>query len=82
MMSNSIPSYALYGRPVDHHRLSAVADAPLAAASGEYLGRGNKCMGNDDTCGANRMKGQELCVGHYRQAVNLAELAEQIESEE
>jgi hypothetical protein len=54
----------------------------LAAASGEYLGRGNKCMGNDDTCGANRMKGQELCVGHYRQAVNLAELAEQIESEE
>jgi hypothetical protein len=43
---------------------------------------GNKCMGNDDTCGANRMKGQELCVGHYRQAVNLAELAEQIESEE
>jgi len=28
------------------------------------------------------MKGQELCVGHYRQAVNLAEVAEQIDSEE
>lgn len=82
MMSNSIPTYALYGKPVDHHRLSFAADAPLAAASGEYLGRGSKCMGNDDTCGANRVKGQELCSGHLRQAINLAELAEQIDSEE
>lgn len=82
MMNNSIPSYALYGRPVDHYRLSAVADAPLAAASAEYLGRGTKCMGNDDTCGANRVKGQELCSGHLKQAINLAKLAEQLESEE
>ena len=82
MMNNSIPTYALYGKPVDHYRLSAIADAPLAAASGEYLGRGNKCMGNDDTCGANRVKGEELCAGHLRQAINLVELAERIDSEE
>ena len=81
MMNSSIPTYALYGKPVDHYRLSAIADAPLAAASAEYLGRGSKCMGNDDTCGANRVRGEELCSGHLKQAINLARLAGQLESE-
>lgn len=83
MMNDKTPTDALYGVPLTHYRVSAIADAvPASQSYGEYVGRGNKCVGNDDTCGANRMKGQEFCVGHYRQAVNLAELAEQIESGE
>jgi len=31
-----------------------------------YVGRGSKCMGNDDTCGANRVKDEVLCAGHLR----------------
>ena len=65
----NIPSYALYGRPVDAQRLSHAADAPLAAASREYIGRGNLCEGNDDTCKASKMRGWHLCYGHMRSYV-------------
>lgn len=65
----NIPSYALYGKPVDSQRLSHAADAPLAAASREYIGRGNLCEGNDDTCKANKMRGWHLCYGHMRSYV-------------
>jgi hypothetical protein len=30
------------------------------------LGRGPKCAGNDDTCNANKMRGQDYCVGHLK----------------
>jgi len=83
MMNNKIPTDMLYGVPLTHYRVSAIADAvPASQSYGEYVGRGSKCMGNDDTCGANRVRGEELCSGHLKQAINLAKLAEQLESEE
>ena len=64
--SKSIPAHALYGAPVGNYRLSAVAGAALAAASAPYIGRGNKCSANEDTCEGMRAKGTELCMGHLR----------------
>jgi hypothetical protein len=66
MNTNSVTAEAYYGTLQNSSSLSAVAGAKLAAASAPYLGRGDKCSGNDDTCGANRMRGQELCVGHMK----------------
>jgi len=40
--------------------------ARLAAASGPYVGRGNKCAGNDDTCEGRRAMGTNYCYGHAR----------------
>jgi hypothetical protein len=65
----NIPVHALYGRPVDSYRLSHVADAPIAAASREYVGRGDLCEGNDNTCKAHKQRGQHLCYGHMRSYV-------------
>ena len=67
MMNTSIPAHSLYGRPAVY-QLSADPDAPLAAASREYVGRGNKCLGNDDTCNAAPMRNSDLCYGHNRRA--------------
>jgi hypothetical protein len=67
MIKNSVPAHSLYGVPVYGNRpAGAVAGSKPASASGPYIGRGDKCTGNDDTCGANRVRGQELCVGHSR----------------
>lgn len=78
MSNNSVHAHALYGRPVDGYRLSAVADSRIAAPSGPYIGRGDKCSGNDDTCGANKVRGQQFCAGHLKQAKSLAEVADKI----
>lgn len=68
MNNNISPAGSYYGVPQQGYRLSAVAGASLAAASAPYIGRGDKCIGNDDTCGANRVRGQELCAGHMKKA--------------
>ena len=78
MSNNSVHAHALYGRPVDGYRLSAVADSRIAPPSGPYIGRGDKCSGNDDTCGANKVRGQQFCAGHLKQAKSLAEVADKI----
>lgn len=65
-MTKSIPAYALYGAPVNSMRLAHSDGARLAAPSAPYLGRGNKCSANDDTCEGMRAKGTELCMGHLR----------------
>lgn len=82
MANNSIPAHALYGRPVHASRLAPTADSRIATASAPYVGRGDKCSGNDDTCGANKVRGQELCAGHSKQAKSLLQVAEVIESGE
>jgi len=66
MNNNSAPAHSYYGIPQNNQRLSAIAGAQLAAASAPYVGRGDKCSGNDDTCGANRVRGEELCAGHMK----------------
>lgn len=78
MSNNSVHAHALYGRPVDGYRLSAVSDSRIAPPSGPYIGRGDKCSGNDDTCGANKVRGQQFCAGHLKQAKSLAEVADKI----
>lgn len=65
-MSKAVNAQAYYGVQVNGYRLSATAASRLAAASGPYIGRGDKCKGNEDTCGANRVKGQEFCAGHMK----------------
>lgn len=72
--SKSIPAYAYYGKPVGDYRLNAVAGAALAAASAPYIGRGNKCSGNDDTCEGMRAKGTELCMGHLRASTKMTKV--------
>jgi len=62
-------AHTLYGEPAtkeqrpagDAGRSSRPADSGMP-----YLGRGPKCAGNDDTCNANKMRGQDYCVGHLK----------------
>jgi hypothetical protein len=68
IMVNSVPAHSYHGKPVGGYRLSSVAGAKLAAASGPYIGRGNKCTANDDTCEGMKAKGTDLCMGHLRSA--------------
>jgi hypothetical protein len=62
----AVPAYSLYGQPATDARLAHMDGARLAAASAPYLGRGNKCTGNDDTCEGMRAKGTAYCMGHLR----------------
>lgn len=66
-MTSAVPAHAYYGQPQGDYRLAHVAGARIAAASAPYIGRGNKCVGNDDTCEGNRAKSTEYCMGHLRQ---------------
>jgi hypothetical protein len=67
-IQGSVPAHAYHGRPVSGMRLSQVDGARLAAPSAPYIGRGNKCSANQDTCEGIRAKGTDLCMGHLRQA--------------
>jgi len=64
--SPSLPAHSYYGVPQNNQRLSAISGARIASASAPYLGRGNKCSGNEDTCEGMRAKGTEFCMGHLR----------------
>jgi hypothetical protein len=66
MNNNSVPAHSYYGTPQTGYRLAAVAGSRIAAPSGPYVGRGDKCAGNDDTCGANKVRGQQFCAGHLK----------------
>jgi 5-deoxy-D-glucuronate isomerase len=68
--SQSVPAHSLYGVPQNNQRLSAISGARIASASAPYVGRGTKCIGNEDTCGSQRAKGTELCIGHLKQSIN------------
>jgi hypothetical protein len=68
-ISGSTPAHAYFGVPVSGIRPSgAVAGSRIAAASGPFIGRGNKCTANEDTCMGNRVSNQELCAGHMKSA--------------
>ncbi len=67
-ISGSVPAHSYYGTPVGGKRLAAVDGSRLAAASGPYIGRGNKCSAKDDTCEGNRVKDEVFCAGHLRSA--------------
>lgn len=68
-IQGSVPAHSLYGTPVSGQRLAAVDGARIAAPSGPYIGRGNKCSANEDTCEGMRAKGTELCMGHLRSSL-------------
>lgn len=80
MTRNSVPAHAYYGVQVNGYRLSAVAAARLAAPSAPYVGRGDKCSGNDDTCGANRVRGQLFCAGHMKSMLKNQDVTESVDS--
>lgn len=82
MIENSQPAHAFYGEPVSGRRLAATSDARMATASAPYVGRGDKCAGNNDTCGANKVRGQELCAGHLKQAKNIEQISETMKDKE
>lgn len=65
-IKGSVPAHSYHGSPVGDMRLSAIAGAKLAPASAPYVGRGNKCSANEDTCEGIRAKGTEYCMGHIR----------------
>lgn len=84
-ISNSVPAHAYHGVPATSSRLAGVSGARLAAPSAPYIGRGNKCIANEDTCEGNKVKDQELCAGHlrsYNKALKEAEQAEAAAAEE
>ena len=62
----AVPAYSLYGQPANAARLAHMDGARIAAPSAPYLGRGNKCTANDDTCEGMRAKGTAYCMGHLR----------------
>lgn len=61
-----VPAHTLYGEPATRSSLAHVAGSRLASASAPYVGRGNKCSANEDTCEGMRAKGTDLCMGHLR----------------
>lgn len=63
---SGIPAYSLYGRPATESRLAHMDGARLAAPSAPYLGRGNMCSADNDTCEGRRAKGTEFCFGHMK----------------
>ena len=72
----AVPFYSLHGRPATQARLAHQDGARIAAASAEYVGRGNKCSANDDTCEAIRAKGTQFCAGHLRSMVKNGEVVD------
>lgn len=62
----AVPTYSLHGRPAVDARLAYGDGARIAPPSAPYVGRGNKCSANDDTCQAIRAKGTQYCAGHLR----------------
>ena len=75
--SGAVPSYSLYGVPVYDQRQAQVDGARLAAPSAPYLGRGNLCSANDDTCEGRKAQGTDYCYGHLR-AMGLARKKEMV----
>jgi len=75
-----VHAHALYGSPVTSQRSAyAHPDAHIAPASAPYIDpREFKCVGKDNTCGANKVRGGELCLGHQRQADALARVSANI----
>jgi hypothetical protein len=84
-MSSSVPAHSYYGQPPGDYSLSFVSGSRLASASGPYVGRGNKCSGNDDSCEGLRAKGTEFCMGHLRRIAKengVSEVTEDAASED
>lgn len=76
-IKGSVPAHAYYGVPVSGNRPAfEQAGSMLAAGSGPYLGRGNKCSANNDTCEGNRVKDKEFCAGHLRSLKKQQEVAD------
>jgi len=65
-ISGSVPAHAYHGVTVNGSRLAATSGSRIAAPSGPFIGRGNKCVANDDSCDGMRAKGTEYCMGHIR----------------
>jgi hypothetical protein len=66
-MKNAQLSGEYYGVPVQGIRPSAeVPGSRQAPPSGPYLGRGNFCAANEDTCTGRKAKGTDYCMGHLR----------------
>lgn len=75
-IKGSVPAHAYYGVPVSGIRPAAQQDGSrIAAASGPYLGRGNKCTAKNDTCEGNRVKDELFCAGHLRSVKSKASKA-------
>lgn len=72
----AVPTYSLHGRPAFEARLAHLDNARPAAASAEYVGRGNKCSANEDTCEGSRAKGTQFCAGHLRSMVKNGEVVD------
>jgi hypothetical protein len=66
MIKGSVPAHAYHGAPVSGRRLGPTADARPAPPGSPSASRADKCTGNDDTCNANRVRGQLFCAGHMK----------------
>lgn len=67
--STSRPAYSFYGESAMRGQRpagSTGSGSRIAAGSAPYVGRGTKCAGNEDTCNANKVRGQDYCAGHLK----------------
>lgn len=71
----SKPAHSLYGSPVSSYSLSHHSGSRPSNSPAPYVGRGNKCSANDDTCEASRVKDTELCFGHTRSAAKVSKVS-------
>lgn len=63
----SAPVDSLFGERVKGSvPYGMVEGSQLSDSTAPYLGRGNLCSANGDTCEARRVTGEELCIGHLR----------------
>lgn len=65
--AGAVPAHSLHGVPVFDQRQAQVDGARIAPPSAPYLGRGNFCSANDDTCEGRKAKGTDYCYGHLKQ---------------
>ena len=66
-MKNAQLSGAYYGEPISGIRpATETPGSRQAPPSGPYLGRGNFCAADEDTCKGRKAKGTDYCMGHLR----------------
>ena len=67
MMKNAQLQGEYYGVSVQGIKPAGeIPGSKPASASGPYLGRGNFCSANNDTCEGRKARGTEFCMGHLR----------------
>lgn len=81
----AIPVGGAFGSPAQLGKTYVQLDGVKPAGAGwhDYVGRGNLCYANNDTCKARRVDGELFCIGHMRQLKKMQkEMAQDVAPED